>query len=122
VRAKLNSSQSFPAFLRVKRRSSFTWAKEKGQKVFSKHFLVIALKQPQGPTRLGITITTKVHRRAVQRNRLKRRIREVFRRAYTSLRPSFDLVVIARLGATDLDYRSVEKELIAGFNKLALVE
>jgi ribonuclease P protein component len=47
----------------------------------------------------------------VKRNRVKRRVREWFRRGQGGLAPELDLVVIARRGATTLDQAGVDREL-----------
>lgn len=48
-----------------------------------------------GQVRLGITVSRRVSRRAVDRNRIKRRIRESFRHARVGF-GSIDIVVVAR--------------------------
>jgi ribonuclease P protein component len=47
----------------------------------------------------------------VARNRVKRRVREWFRRERVSLPPGTDWVVVARAGAAALDAREVAREL-----------
>lgn len=48
---------------------------------------------------------------AVQRNRIKRVVREVFRRNRELFPSSHDLVFIAKRGASDIDYGSLLSEL-----------
>ena len=51
-----------------------------GRKHHTRHFLVVVLPRPDdGPPRIGVTVTKRVGN-AVQRNRVKRLVREVFRR------------------------------------------
>lgn len=57
--------------------------------------------------RLGITVSRKVGG-AVVRNRVKRRIREWFRRSRPKLRQGIDLVVIGRSGAGNLSGSDTE--------------
>ena len=56
--------------------------------------------------RLGITTSRKVGN-AVVRNRVKRRVREWFRRSRFSIAAGSELLVIARPAATDLATREV---------------
>lgn len=72
------------------------------------HFRVVAMSAQNG-RRLGLTVSKQVGR-AVQRNRLKRQVREFFRQNKDRL-PQADLVVIARRGAAGLETRAVFDEL-----------
>lgn len=73
--------------------------------------VVYAAQGAQAWTRLGLTVSRKVGG-SVVRNRVKRRLREAFRRNKAALPLGFDVVVIARLGAGDADYESLERQLI----------
>lgn len=55
---------------------------------------------------------------AVERNRVKRRVREFFRLHRRELQPAHDLLVIARTGAEKLSYRDVESELVGALGTL----
>lgn len=59
--------------------------------------------------RLGIIVTKRLGK-AVKRNRVKRLIREFFRR-HKGLLPPKDIVIIARPGAAELNYAAVTAEL-----------
>ena len=60
--------------------------------------------------RLGITASRKVGG-AVERNRAKRLVREVFRLHRAKLQPGSDIVVIVRAGADRLSFEHAESEL-----------
>jgi ribonuclease P protein component len=80
----------------------------------TEHFVVLlARREPEasaGRPRLGVTVSRRVGN-AVVRNRVKRRIREWFRRSQRLLAPRVDLVVIARQGAASLGTREISQEL-----------
>jgi ribonuclease P protein component len=59
--------------------------------------------------RLGLVVTRRLGK-AVKRNRVKRLLREFFRRHKTEL-PAVDLVIMAKKGAAVLGYHQVEEEL-----------
>lgn len=65
------------------------------QKSSSKALTVLARQSGQGLARLGLAIPRKQIRRAVERNRIKRLIRESFRR-HQDLLQGLDVVVIGR--------------------------
>jgi ribonuclease P protein component len=103
---------------RIRRRPEFQRVYERGARVHSRFSTVFLL--PNGTTvgRLGIAATRKLGG-AVQRNRAKRLIREVFRR--NKIAPGFDIVVIpkrelldATLNALEADYRSLVERRLRG--------
>lgn len=71
--------------------------------------MVAAGPDPVGPARLGITATRKIGG-AVQRNRIKRVVREAFRLGPDRLPHGVDLVVIAKAGAHELGLADVVAE------------
>ena len=71
-------------------------------KAVSNEFTFLAKPNERGYPRMGVTISKKVAKRAVDRNRIKRIIRETFRLKQHKL-PGFDIIVIAKPGVTKLD-------------------
>ncbi len=81
-----------------------------GRRRVTTHFIVLTLKRNTGSSRIGITTSRKVGH-APHRNRVRRLVREFFRRNQSALRAILDIVVIARPGAPLLGFRDVEREL-----------
>lgn len=105
------SRETFRPTDRVKRRADFRRVQSAGRKIHTPHYVVAVLPRPEGgPTRLGITVTRKVAG-AVGRNRVKRVMREVFRRNRELFPPACDVVVIAKEGAPSLGYPDALAEL-----------
>lgn len=70
-----------------------------------------------GKNRLGLTVGTKVGK-AVVRNRVRRRLREIYRLHESQLRPGWDLVVVARTRAAFAPYRELERDFLKALDKL----
>lgn len=97
---------------RLKKRPDFRRVQSTGRKIHTPHFVLAALpREGGGATRLGITVTRKVAP-AVGRNRIKRVMREVFRRNRDLFPPSSDVVAIAKDGAWELGYAEVLREIV----------
>jgi ribonuclease P protein component len=79
-----------------------------GQRVHTPNFVVMV--RAGSPQRLGITVTRRVAG-AVGRNRVKRLVREVFRRNRKLFPERCELVLVARASALRLDYDALRREL-----------
>lgn len=75
---------------------------ESGRRIRDPSFTVIAAPGRASRARLGLAVSRKVSRSAVQRNRIKRVVRESFRKHSARL-PALDIVVMARPGAAECD-------------------
>lgn len=67
-----------------------------------------------GQNRVGITVSTKLGH-AVVRNKIRRRIREIYRLQEEELRRGMDLVIVARGQAPQVDYWKLDRD----FRKLS---
>ncbi len=83
-----------------------------------RYFTVLAVGGRVGRARLGLAISKKQVRRAVDRNRLKRLIRETFR-CHKDQLVSVDLVVMARGAAVSADRLRLRSSLIRHLDRLA---
>jgi ribonuclease P protein component len=72
---------------------------------------VATVKSALQPTRVGISISQKVSKRAVVRNRLKRWIKVAARSLLPKFPTGWDVVVIVQPEATQCDYRQFLQEL-----------
>ena len=102
--------EKFPKRARLKRRSEFLNVSRAGKKTFAPHFIIIGKINDQGESRLGITVSAKVGK-AVIRNRIKRQLREFFRRHRREIRLHQDIIIIARRGAEKLSSQELTREI-----------
>ena len=63
-----------------------------------------------GLTRVGFSVSRRVGG-AVERNRVKRRLREVIRRKLARIAPGYDLVITARPGAAEARMETLEQDV-----------
>lgn len=111
-------AETFGADLRLRQRHEFRVVQSKGRRVHTRHFVLLvhaALpRRPEStacpPSRIGITVTKKVGN-AVERNRVKRRVREVFRRNRDLFPDGVEIVFIAKRGSPEVPYEVILGEI-----------
>lgn len=101
---------SFPPSHRFHDRWEYNSIRKMGRKISTPHFIVYVQHNENEPIRLGITVSRKVGG-AVQRNRIKRLIREFFRLNYPLFPLYTNLSIIAKKGATDISLADIYREL-----------
>ncbi len=109
--------ERFPKCRRLRKRREFLAVQGSGEKVHTRHFLLLARRDPNSGGRVGITVSKRVGN-AVARNRVKRMVREVARTTPGFLRPGRDVVVVAKRGADSLTSEAVRSDLTRGLRRL----
>ncbi len=106
----MNRGQGFPRKLRLTRKSEFDRVFREGKRTGSRHFTVLYRKNPYGYPRLGSVVSRKNCGNAVRRHRVKRVLREIFRKNKEWF-DSLDVVVLARRGSETLSYWEALEEM-----------
>ncbi len=81
---------------------------------------VYCRKNRLGYNRLGFTTGTKLGK-AVVRNRVRRRLREIYRTNEDKIRPGYDIVVVARVRACHSRYAELQRQFLRTADKLGLL-
>jgi len=103
-------TEHFPRSCRLRRRGDFRRVQAHGRPVHTRHFILLISPSTTDAGRLGITVTKKVAN-APGRNRIKRVVREVFRRNRAAFPQSSDVVIIAKRGAIRVGYTQALGEI-----------
>ncbi|MDR2666023.1 MAG: ribonuclease P protein component [Endomicrobium sp.] len=109
----LRKTFSFTYFEKLHLQKDFNKVFEKGLRLKNKSIKILVYKRNDGSVtrRLGLVTPRKVGK-AVIRNKVKRRLREIFRLNKHFLEPGIDLIFISRAETALLNYSSLKKNVL----------
>ncbi|BDM82799.1 ribonuclease P protein component [Acaryochloris marina] len=93
---------------RLKKNREFSVVYRKGKRQSTKYLVLRTYRSgansQKKPIRIGFSISQKVSKRAVVRNRIKRQLRAACRQLLPELQPGWDVVIVVRTAAVQCDY------------------
>ena len=76
------------------------------------YLVLYALKNREGINRVGITVSKKLGKAHI-RNRIRRRLREIYRLNEDKFLPGWDIVLVGRGKALDADFAAMTKSFLS---------
>jgi ribonuclease P protein component len=110
---------AFPGSARLKKPIEFKRVFSKPVVSADRCFKVLARPNGRGAPRLGMAVSRQVDRKATGRNRLKRVIRESFRRYFRERRTPVDIVVLPRRESATICNKRLSKSLDGHWERIA---
>lgn len=101
---------------RLLRRLEYTNTMDNGVKIVTHHLVMIGRRNGGNVSRVGFIVSKKLGG-AVTRNRVRRRLRELYR-TLPNKPKDLDIVIIARYGAVKADFEALGQTLSYAFGKL----
>ncbi|MEA3222464.1 MAG: ribonuclease P protein component [Thermodesulfobacteriota bacterium] len=103
--------ERFPKNHRLRKRREFKYVENnKVIRIVTKNLVIMAAPNYMDWSRIGITVSKKVGH-AVKRNRVKRLLREVYRRNKTIFKAGYDYVLIAKRNFSPATYDELYQEM-----------
>ena len=109
---------TFPRAARLLRHADFERVYKQGRRHFSSHMTVFYLRQPEGNERVGFTVG-RVLGGAVERNRIKRRLRETVRQRRAILTGPVDVVINPKKSVLKVEFPILLEEIGRAFDAIA---
>ena len=103
----------------IRRKKDFDRLFTRGKRLRGKNLSILWF--PASERRVGFIVNKRLGI-AVERNRVKRILRETYRRNRPSISSDIELVIIARDQANLLDYFSIEEELLSLIRRAGLMK
>ncbi len=108
------TSQAFPKYFRLLRRSEIRRVYDEGQRRSASLCTVFCRPNGLPHSRLGITTPVRLGN-AVRRNRLRRRLREAFRLNRANLPGGWDILINPRPDVGKVSFTKLQRELLRLF-------
>jgi len=107
---------------RLKKQKDFDSLFKNANTAYTKNFIMKAVPNNEDASRFAFMVSKKVSKRAVDRNRIRRQIRELIRLNLENITPGFDILIIVKATPTTLElkYNEIEKQVLFCLKKLRL--
>jgi len=105
---------------KLKKSSEFKFIFLKGRRSEGKYFNFIYLRNKFGVNRIAVIVKKEIGI-AVHRNKIKRRIKEAFRKENLKTKSGYDIIIIVRKGSIHLSFYEVYDEISKFLHKERLI-
>ena len=103
---------------RLTKKKDFDIVFKEGKSVKGEFLLVKILKSHLKKSRFGFIVSKKISNKAVERNKIKRRLRKAFSDRLKSFSGSLDVVIIALPGILEKNFSEIEQAIAKLFKNL----
>ena len=105
----------------LKKSHEFKRLYSKGKSAVSHCAVVYCRRNGMAGNRLGVSVSTKLGG-AVQRNRIRRRLKEIYRINEGKLLAGYDIVIVARMRSRFMQFREIESSVLSLLRKLNIAD
>lgn len=104
----------------LKKNYEFQRLYSKGRSAATPYLVVYVRKTKRQHNRVGFTVSTRLGK-AVVRNRVRRRLREIYRLHEDGIRKGTEMVMVARVRAVHAAYRQLERAFLTACTALGVM-
>jgi len=109
-------------FISLRKKKDFEKVAKQGRPFFARELGFKMIKNNLKSNRYGIVVNLKVDKRAVKRNKIRRRIREIIRLNDKDFKQGFDIMILTKESAKELKYSEIKEKLMKLFKKANLLK
>ena len=95
----------------LKKNADFQHVYKRGRSIANPLFVIVYFKNRFGYTRVGFSVSKKFGN-AVERNRIKRQLREIYRQNTFMIKDGFDIIFVVRKNAKQASFSDMQKAVI----------
>ena len=110
-----------PQSHRLPLRTELRQVKKESQFFQGRLFGLLLSPSLKAQTRFAFIISTKVHKKAVKRNRAKRLLSSVLKELLPQIKPGFNGVFLAKKTLIEADFKEIKKEMVLLLEKTKIL-
>lgn len=110
----------FPQSNRLKKKLHFDYLIENKKKISTDYFLLFYTDCKENERKVAFSVGKKVSKKAVERNTLRRRLKEVFRINQHNINKRYDMLIIAKPEMLKCSFDQLNKDLEEVMDKIGL--
>ena len=107
---------------RLKKKKDFERVFKLGKGCQEGFLFLKATKNNLEASRFGFIVSQKISKKAVVRNKVKRRLRAIIRKNLPRIKKGLDIVLITRPGVENENFKSIEKNIDRIFTKAKILK
>jgi ribonuclease P protein component len=111
-----------PHLNRLKKKSDFETVFKLGKRIKGEKLFLVYNSNNKKINRYGIVVSSKVSRKATERNRLKRQINESLRKFFEDIKIGYDVIFVAQNNLKGETYEKINFELVVVLIKSGLLK
>jgi len=110
---------SFKKAEKLRKNSDFLAVYRQGKKEHGKYLVIYFVYHKDSGRKAGFVVSKRVSKKAVVRNKIKRRLREIYRLNRFSLPENIFLITVAKPEIVKADYNEIRDDLLEAFKKIS---
>jgi len=105
---------------KLTKKKEFEKVYKNGKSSYNKLLGIKTIKKNTKKARFGIIVSTKISKKAVERNKIKRQIREILEKEQKKIKENIECVIITRPEILNKKYKEIEKSIHKNLRRLNL--
>ena len=107
---------------RLKKKKDFERVVKKGRPLQGRFLVLKFIKNKQGESRIGFIVSKRVSKKAVLRNKAKRRLRAAVRELILHLKEGYDIIIFSRASIIDAQFQEIKQDIEQAFKRAGLLK
>ena len=107
---------------RLTKQKDFDNVWQTGRSNFNEALGIKVSKNKRANSRFGFIVSAKISKKAIDRNQIKRRLRQVIKDNIKEIRPGYDVVIVTQPAIINKEYKEIKNLVVKGLIRLKLLK